>query len=154
MVTDEEFLKASEKKKTNKPATNPPKKAKMETGEKNFKEKLASGKNPQMMEPKVAPDEIPRIPESARGFLKKPWNTAPLPPSKAPQIRHKRILGKRISKIIINSIPSFPDFKRLFNEIFSAPKKTEESVTKIKMAARTDVPIIDFDFINLNHQLI
>ena len=43
------------------------------------------GSNNERTAPKVAPDEIPSIPGSAKEFLKKPWNTHPLPARTNPE---------------------------------------------------------------------
>ena len=140
----------SEKKNTRSPARSPPRKEKNGIGERNFRERLAIGKNPQTMEPSVAPDEIPRIPESARGFLKNPWNTAPLPPSRAPHTAQRIILGSLISKRIINFIPSLPPAARSAKDIFSAPKKVDANETAARRKKRTTVPRTDFVFICLD----
>ena len=87
--------------------------------------------------PKVAPDEMPIIPGSARGFLKKSWNAAPLPPSRIPVNKTKSARGKRSCQIMIwanlsEDDGSFTQEKASEKLTFSAPK---QSATK-KLATR------------------
>ena len=86
-------------KVTTPPAANAPKNATIFTGE----IKLPA-ENPNTLAttaPKVAPDEIPIIPGSAKGFLKNNWNTAPEPPSIIPVNKTSKALGSLSRKNII-----------------------------------------------------
>lgn len=138
-----------ENTKTRAPAESPPKNAKMEIGLKNLNENnTVDEKYPDKIAPKVAPEEIPKIPESANGFLKKPWNTAPLPPSNAPHKMHKRIRGKRISKRMIFSNRFISPLNKTDGEIFSAPKKSDRKTVpmKISMRIRKNIGVSDDSF--------
>ena len=69
--------------------------------------------------PKVAPEEMPIIPGSARGFLKKSWNAAPLPPSRIPVNKTKSARGKRSCQMMICA-----NLSSLEKLTFSAPKQS------------------------------
>lgn len=83
--------------------------------------------------PKVAPEEIPIIPGSARGFLKKSWKTAPLPPSKMPVIKTRRERGSlSFQRIMFSNL--LPKPKKAAGLTFSAPIKRESAKLKIRIA--------------------
>lgn len=78
--------------------------------------------------PSVAPDEMPIIPGSASGFLKKSWKTAPLPPKRIPVIKTKNARGSRNCQMIIwvnlsEENGSRAQAKAWDRLIFSAPKQ-------------------------------
>ena len=101
-VTLELPRKNFENKKTQNAESSAPAKAKKVAG---LKKLIAvSGNSPDTIAPKVAPEQIPIIPGSARGFRKKPWNTAPVPPSKAPHIMLIKMRGSLIFEMIIASV--------------------------------------------------
>lgn len=139
-VTLELFFKMIEKENTKIPAVIPPINAKIEIGDKNLYEKISDVvKKPEIIAPKVAPAEIPIIPESANGFLKNPWKTAPLPPSKAPHKMHSKIRGNRISnRMIFSKRFTFP-LKITDGEIFSAPKNKDAKIERMKMIIRNRI---------------
>lgn len=104
-LVPEDDLNKYENEKIKSPVIIPPAKENNETGVRNLN--VVNVKNPERMAPNVAPEEIPRIPESARGFLKKPCKTAPVPPKRAPQIIQSIIRGSLNLKMMICSIPFF-----------------------------------------------
>lgn len=132
-VTLELRCKINEKIKTRAPAPKPPIKANIETGLRYLKVKNeVKGSNPETRAPKVAPAEMPRIPESAKGFLKNPWKTAPAPPSNAPHKMQSRILGRRISnRITLSKRLRFP-CKNASIEIFCAPIKRAIAIERMR----------------------
>ena len=69
--------------------------------------------------PKVAPEEMPIIPGSASGFLKKSWKTAPLPPRRMPVNKTKSARGRRSCQIMI-----WANLSSLEKLTFSAPKQS------------------------------
>lgn len=78
--------------------------------------------------PRVAPEEMPIIPGSASGFLKKSWKTAPLPPKRIPVNKTKNARGSRSCQMIILVNLSEEDGSRAHAKawdrlIFSAPKQ-------------------------------
>lgn len=150
IVTDEAFLKNNEIKKIRSPEISPPIKANKETGEKNLNEKFAKGKSPQRIAPKLAPEEMPNMPESAKGFLKNPWRTAPLPPRSAPHKMLNIIRGSLSSRTIIRSNSSASFLKKSIGEIFSAPRKREIKRIIKSRKSITTIPAKDFFFINNN----
>ena len=88
--------------------------------------------------PKVAPDDMPIIPGSASGFLKKSWKTAPLPPSKIPVNKTKSARGKRSCQIMIWENLSEEDglcvqAKASDKLIFSAPKQSARTKLTTRM---------------------
>ena len=54
-----------------------------------------------IMAPIAEPPEIPRIYGSARGFLKRAWNTSPPVDKTAPDINAMSTLGKRMRQIMV-----------------------------------------------------
>lgn len=101
-VTLELPRKNFENKKTQKAESSAPAKAKKVAG---LKKLIAErGRSPDRTAPKVAPEQTPIMPGSASGLRKKPWNTAPVPPSRAPHIMLIRMRGSLIFEMIIASV--------------------------------------------------
>lgn len=101
----EEFLKIIENEKTARAQRILPANANIETGAINLNPAAASGsgRKLEIIAPNVAPEESPRMPESASGFLKKPCRTAALPPSNAPLVMHSSMRGSLSCRIIVDS---------------------------------------------------
>ena len=97
--------------------------------------------------PSVAPDEMPIIPGSASGFLKKSWKTAPLPPKRIPVNKTKSARGSRSCQIMIWVNLSEEDGSRAQAKawdrlIFSAPKQRAAK----KLAASITIEMIKKTF--------
>ena len=101
-VTLELPRKNLEKRKTQNAESNAPAKENKVAGLKNGM--AANGISPDKTDPKVAPEHTPMMPGSARGLRKNPWNTAPVPPRRAPHIMLMRIRGNLILAMIVNSV--------------------------------------------------
>lgn len=112
-VTLDLLLNIKLKIKISSPEIKPPAKAKILTGDKNFKN-IVVGKGIKLHKTtaRVAPEEIPRIPESARGFRKKPCKTAPHPLNSIPHKTERHMRGSLISKRIILSNLEKPDCEK------------------------------------------
>lgn len=97
--------------------------------------------------PSVAPDEMPIIPGSASGFLKKSWKTAPLPPRRIPVNKTKRDRGSLSCQMMIWVNLSEEDGARAQAKawdrlIFSAPKQRAAK----KLAANITIEMIKKTF--------
>ena len=99
----EEFLKIIENEKTARAQRILPANANIETGAINLNPAAASGRKLEIIAPNVAPEESPKMPESASGFLKKPCRTAALPPSNAPLVMHSSMRGSLSCRIMVDS---------------------------------------------------
>ena len=85
--------------------------------------------------PKVAPEEMPKSPGSASGFLKNIWNTAPLPARRAPDRRTSTERGS-LKYLIKKKVGGSAPKKRLTQK--------ERTRTKIKMSIFKNVPVLFF----------
>lgn len=104
----EEFLPALLKARnvTRKPASNAPKNAERFIGEiiRWFERNNTAGRgmnNEAATAARVAPEVIPKMAGSARGFLKKIWKVAPLPPRRRPVKSTRRERGSLRFHIIV-----------------------------------------------------
>lgn len=76
--------------------------------EKMGKDTRLAGNKAEETAPKAAPEDIPIMPESARGLRKKPWNTAPAAANSPPQRAASKTRGRRISRIMVDAMENSP----------------------------------------------